>query len=120
MCVQAISAVNFKAGKIELEAIDKKDLSNYDNLKLLAQKKYCDFLIEKKHNHKYAPDYNVFLILARIKGINSKYIFTREAVTLHKNTTKEKVLENIYDASVKAANSAKEAILNLAKSYIKK
>ena len=48
MCVNPISAICFKSGKIELNRIKKDDLSNYDSIKRLAAENFCDFLIEKK------------------------------------------------------------------------
>ena len=119
MCVQPISALSFRAGKIELNAINRKDLSNYDSIQLLARQSYCDFLIEKKQNLKYTPDYNVFQVLARRKWINSKYIYGQEFVTLHKNTPSEKVAEKIYELSLAAVKNTRKKILDLAKTCIK-
>ena len=119
MCVQPISALSFRAGKIELNDIQKRDLSNYDSIKLLAKQSYCDFLIEKKTN-KYTPDYNVYCVLARRKWIQPNYIFAQELTSAHKSETKEAILQKIYEATKKASQGTKVKILELAKTLIEK
>ena len=119
MCVQPISALSFRAGKIELNDIKKRDLSNYDSIKLLAKQSHCDFLIEKKSN-KYTPDYNVYCVLARRKWIQPNYIFAQELTSAHKSETKEAILQKIYEATKKASQGTKVKILELAKTLIEK
>ena len=118
MCVKPISALSFRAGKIELNAIHKAELSNYDSIKSLAKQNFCDILIEKKCNEKYTPDYNVFMVIARRKWINPNYIFSSEATSVHKNTPIEEVANKIYEATMHAAGAAKEKTLELAKMFI--
>ena len=119
MCVKPISALSFRAGKIELDAIRKAELSNYDSIKLLAKQNFCDILIEKKCNEKFTPDYNVFMIIARRKWIKPNYIYSSEAASVHKNTPIEDVANKIYEATVRAACEAKEKTLELAKTFIR-
>lgn len=119
MCVKPISAVSFRAGKIELDAINKKDLLNYDSIKLLARQKFCDLLIEKKENPKIPKDCIIYNVLARRKWIKPNYVFANEMTTLNKNTPLEEIVHKIYETSLKAANATKEKTLELARAYIK-
>jgi len=118
MCVIPVLPVGIKPAKIELERINKKDLSNFSSLQQLAKQKFCDILIEKFCN-KACPDYNVFKILARRKSIDQKYVFGIEVFTLHKNASKEEIAQKIYDASMKAVNKTKENAIKLARALIK-
>ena len=120
MCVNPVSMVSFRAGKIELNAIHKSDLSNYDSIKMLARQRFCDLLIEKKEMNKFNSDYIVYQILARRKWIKPDYVFALEATTVHKNTPLEDVSEIIYQASKKAANATKDITLELARKFIGK
>ena len=119
MCVQPISALVFRAGKIELNAIHKNDLSNYDSIALLAKQNYCDFLIEKKTN-KHVPDYNIYSVIARRKWINPNYVYGVEVTTVHKSESKEDVLKKIFETTKRASNAAKNKTLELAKSIIRR
>lgn len=119
MCVKPLFNLSFRAGKIELDAIRKKDLSNYDSIKLLAKQNHCDVLIEKKTNSKI-PDYNVYSVLARRKWINPNYIFAHEMTSVHKSETKENILKKIFEATMRASNEAKAKTLELAKIMIAK
>lgn len=119
MCVKPVSAISFRAGKIELDEIHKRDLSNYDSIKLLARQNFCDFLIEKKNSKKLTSNYDVFFIVARRKWLNPDYIFATEATTVNKNTPMEEVAKIIYEATKRAAFATKEKTLELAKAFIR-
>lgn len=119
MCVIPVLPVVFKPSKIELEKIHKQDLANYNNLKQLAEKNFCDILIEK-NNTKSIPDFNVYRVLARRRWINPQYVFGDYIITLHKNTPLKEVSEKIYDASVKATRITKEKTRQLARKFIKR
>lgn len=118
MFVCSISAVNFKAGKIELDSIHKRDLSNYDSLKLLARQRFCDILIEKKSNI-HTPDYHVYNVLARRKWINPEYVYAQDATTVHKSASLEEVAQKIYQATIKAVNVTAAKTLELARGFIR-
>lgn len=119
MCVKPISALGFRAGKIELNDLKRNDLSNYDNIVKYAKSNFCDFLIEKKGNLKYFTDYDVYQILARKKDVTSKYIFAYESVTTRKNTPFEEVETKIYEAIKRAAAAAKETTEEIARRCIR-
>ncbi len=119
MCVTPIHPTMFRAGKIELDAIPQKDLQNYTSLETLAKKNFCDLLIEKSQNKKIPKDYNVFRILARRKGLDQKYVFGDDTVTVRKNTPIEDVAQKIYDASARAIKITKTKAMQIAKTYIK-
>jgi hypothetical protein len=118
MFVCGVSAVNFKAGKIELDSIHRLDLPNYDSLKLLARQKFCDILIEKRSNVS-TPDYQVYNILARRKWINPEYVYTQDATTVHKSASLEEVAKKVYQASSRAVNVTAAKTLELARSFIR-
>ena len=117
MCMQPVSALSFKAGKIELDYLQKKDLLNYDNIKLLARQSFCDFLIEKKNN-KTLPEYNVIKVLARRKWINPNYVFTSEISVLPRSASPEDLAQKVFETSLRAANTTREKILESAKNFI--
>ena len=119
MCVKPISALCFRAGKIELDAIHKAELSNFDSIKLLARQNFCDFLIEKRGNKQFTPDYDVFVVVARRKWIKPNYVYANEITSVHKNTPINDVANKIYEATKRAANAAKEQTLELAKTFIR-
>lgn len=119
MCVTPIHPTMFRAGKIELDAIPQNDLQNYTSLQTLAKQNFCDLLIEKSQNEKIPKDYNVFRILARRKGLNQKYVFGDDTVTVRKNTPIEEVAQKIYDASARAVKITKAKAMQIAKTYIK-
>lgn len=119
MCVQPISTLSFRAGKIELNAIRKKDLSNYDSISSLAKHNHCDFLIEKKTN-KHAPDYNIYSVIARRKWINPRYVYAQEMISVHKSESKEEFLKKIFETTKRASDAAKSKTHELARSIIKK
>ena len=114
-----VSALNFKAGKIELDYIQKRDLPNYDSLKLLARQSFCDFLIEKKTDFKTIPEYDLIKVLARRKWFYPNYIFSFEAVAVPKNTSAEEVAKKVFEISSNAANVTREKILECAKAFIR-
>lgn len=118
MRVLPISASSFKAGKIELSNININDLSNYDNIKLLAKNNMCDVLIEKKADIKNIPDYVVYHILARRHGITKRYIYEQDAATVSKNATKEEVSEKLFEAVNRASEILKKKSLKFAKKYL--
>ncbi len=118
MRVFSISANVFKAGKIELTDINKQDIINYDSIQTLAKKKFCDFHIKKKTDMKYIPDDNVYTVLARRKWIKPNYIFGISSTTIPKNASKQEVAQCIMETSIKAANTVKEKICDLAKAFI--
>lgn len=119
MCVTPIHPTVFRSGKIELNAIPQTDLQNYAGLEMLAKQNFCDLLIEKSNNEKIPKDYNVFRIIARRKGLNQKYVFGDDTVTVRKSTPLEEVAKKIYDASARAVKITKAKVMQVAKTYIK-
>ena len=119
MRVNLISASSFKAGKIELSNINENDLSNYDNIQLLARRNHCDILIEKKSNIKHVPDYDVYHILARRHGITKQYVYEQDATTISKNATREEVAEKLFEAINRTSELLKKKSLEFAKKFIK-
>ena len=120
MCVHPISALNFKAGKIELKDITTKDLSNLDSIAILAKKHYCDVLIEKKSCTKQLSDFNVFYIIARRKWINPKYIYSYETTSIKKMATAEEASNKILETVQKTFIEAKSISHKLAQKFIAK
>lgn len=119
MRVLPISASSFRAGKIELSNININDLSNYDNIQLLARRNHCDILIEKKSNIKHVPDYDVYHILARRHGITKQYVYEQDATTISKNATREEVAEKLFEAINRTSELLKKKSLKFAKKFIK-
>jgi len=119
MRVFSVSSISFRDGKIELDDINMKDLSNYTSIKRLAKENFCDLLIEKKSDFKSLKGYDLFKVIARRKWVNPRYIFGLCAAAVPKSATPDEIARTVYQISMNAANITREKAIELAKNFIK-